>query len=126
MVGFTNTVSVTFVPFFEVPPAAALPPIEVASDSEDATPNASDRAIALRVAHALAELHVPILRTLEIAVRAGNVTLRGRVRSYYERQLAHANAKRVPGVVKVIEEITIAELQYAPSFSSPSIPSRLR
>lgn len=115
MVGFINTgsVSVTFVPFFEVGPgqgAGVRGQGAVRTDQTSAEPSVElDRAIALRVAHALAELRVPILRTLEVVVREGHVTLRGRVRSYYERQLARANAKRVPGVVSVSEEITIVE-----------------
>jgi osmotically-inducible protein OsmY len=70
--------------------------------------HSADRILALRVAHALAETHVPILRTLKIEVRDGAVTLRGRVRNYYERQLAHVRAKRVPDVRRVTEEITVA------------------
>jgi hypothetical protein len=112
----TNS-TVTFVPFF-----AALPNDAVADDAAPAAEELgrpvrlgvesdrpeTDRAIALKVAHALAALQVPILRTLEVSVHEGNVTLRGRVRTYYERQLANTHAKRTPGVRSVRGEISVA------------------
>lgn len=122
MVGLTNHATVTFVPFFAPAPASTLVrPGQPATardeldhaQADQAVPERigreSDRIVALRVAHALAELQVPILRTLEISVHEGHVTLRGRVRTYYERQLAHAHARRTPGVVKVRGELTVAE-----------------
>jgi hypothetical protein len=121
MVSFSNNAAVTnstvtFVPFF-----AALPNNAVANDAvpadepgrparlgpESDRPE-TDRAIALKVAHALAALQVPILRTLEVSVDEGHVTLRGRVRTYYERQLANAHAKRTPGVRSVRGDILVA------------------
>lgn len=127
MVGLTNHATVTFVPFFAPAPASPLvrPEQPATARAEldhaevgqavpergvsDRAGRESDRIVALRVAHALAELQVPILRTLEISVHEGHVTLRGRVRTYYERQLAHAHARRTPGVVKVRGELTVAE-----------------
>jgi osmotically-inducible protein OsmY len=69
----------------------------------------SDNLLARRVRQTLADLHVPILRTLDVTAEDGVVTLRGRVRSYYERQLAHANVRRLSGVEKLVEEITVAD-----------------
>ena len=69
----------------------------------------SDGLLARRVRQTLVDLHVPILRTLDVTAEDGVVTLRGRVRSYYERQLAHANVRRLTGVEKLVEEITVAD-----------------
>lgn len=111
MVGFSDTATVTFVPFFGSPDSQTDSRPQArerrSTEPEPQRPD-TDRVVALRVAHALAETQVPILRTLEVRVRDGHVTLRGRVRSYYERQLAHARAKRTAGVVKVSEEISVA------------------
>jgi osmotically-inducible protein OsmY len=79
----------------------------------------SDTPLARRVRQTLAELHVPILRTLDVSAVDGVVTLRGRVRSYYERQLAHASVRRIAGVEKLIEEITVADPQAAIPLAKP-------
>jgi len=122
MVGFSNNATVTnstvtFVPFF-----AALPNDAVANDAAPAAEEPAgpvrlgtelgrpetDRVVALKVAHALAALQVPILRTLEVSVHEGHVTLRGRVRTYYERQLATVHARRTGGVKGIRSEISVA------------------
>jgi len=68
-----------------------------------------DRQLALRVSYALSALQLPILQTLHIEVRDGVVVLRGRVRNYYERQLAYTHAKRVPGVRAVKGEVSVVD-----------------
>jgi osmotically-inducible protein OsmY len=73
----------------------------------------TDALLVRRVRQTLADLHVPILRTLDVSAADGVVTLRGRVRTYYERQLAHAHAKRIAGVAELIEQITVADPQAA-------------
>lgn len=121
MVGFTNNATVTFVPFFATATDTALPGATASGDEppgtvrSDLNPNRAesdrpetDRVIALKVAHALAALQVPILRTLEVSVHEGHVTLRGRVRTYYERQLANAHARRTAGVRSVRGDISVA------------------
>ncbi|MBA4019931.1 MAG: hypothetical protein C0483_22420 [Pirellula sp.] len=80
---------------------------------DESTTPVTDRLLSLRVAHALAETDVPILRTLDVATNEGVVVLRGRVRNYYERQLAYVRARRVPGVRRVTDEITVAQSQEA-------------
>lgn len=121
MVGFNNNATVTnstltnstvtFVPFFATAPGSDPtgdePPGTSRLGAESGRPE-TDRVIALKVAHALAALEVPILRTLEVSVHEGHVTLRGRVRTYYERQLAHSHAKRTAGVKSVRVEISVA------------------
>ena len=79
----------------------------------------SDALLVRRVRQTLADLHVPILRTLDIVAVDGVVTLRGRVRSYYERQLAHANVRRLTGVARLVEEITVADPDAAIPLAKP-------
>lgn len=76
-------------------PTTALPQIEF------------DRALVRRIALVLQVLHVPLLRRLTIEAQEGVVTLRGRVATYYQRQIAYSAARRVPGVVRVIDEIDV-------------------
>jgi len=48
------------------------------------------------------------LQSLEVEAYGGAVTVRGRVRSYYERQLAINCCQRVAGVVQVVDDIQVA------------------
>jgi len=68
----------------------------------------TDSQLERRVRGTLWALHVPALRFLEIEAHDGVVTLRGRVRSYYERQLAQTRARNVPGVDRVVDALTVA------------------
>lgn len=68
----------------------------------------ADRDLERRVANYLAGRHVPGLRHLAIEVHNGTVTLRGRVYSYYEKQLCQAVCRRVAGVVRYIDAIDVA------------------
>jgi osmotically-inducible protein OsmY len=83
--------------------------VTIAPDATFRFPSESDAKLVRRVRQTLADLHVPILRTLDVSAADGVVTLRGRVRTYYERQLAHAGVKRIPGVASLVEEITVAD-----------------
>jgi osmotically-inducible protein OsmY len=38
----------------------------------------------------------------------GTVTLRGQVRSFYEKQLCHHTCRRVAGVLRLVDEIEVA------------------
>ncbi|HEY5313560.1 MAG TPA: BON domain-containing protein [Pirellulales bacterium] len=68
-----------------------------------------------RVLLTLGQLHVPRLRFLRVEVADGIVTLSGRVGSYYERQLAQSRARRVPGVVRLVDALTVIERPSRPS-----------
>ncbi len=50
----------------------------------------------------------PSLKRLHVDVAAGIVTLSGRVRSFYERQLAVQCCRRVPGVMQMIDAVEVA------------------
>jgi osmotically-inducible protein OsmY len=68
----------------------------------------SDRDLERRVGIYLAGQHVPGLRHLEIEVENGTVTLRGRVGSFYERQLCQSLCRRVAGVLQYVDAIDVA------------------
>jgi hypothetical protein len=44
---------------------------------------------------------------LEVAADNGIVTLRGRVHSFYEKQLCHCACRRVAGVVNMVDAIVV-------------------
>jgi osmotically-inducible protein OsmY len=67
----------------------------------------ADRDLERRVTNYLAGRHVPGLRHLEVEARNGTVTLKGRVYSYYEKQLCQAVCRRVAGVVAYVDAIDV-------------------
>jgi osmotically-inducible protein OsmY len=79
----------------------------------------ADRDLERRVTIYLAGRHVPGLRHLEVEAHNGTVTLRGRVYSYYEKQLCQAVCRRVAGVVRYIDAI---DVNYA-AIRSPALAS---
>ena len=66
-----------------------------------------DRELARRVTNYLAGQHVPALRAIQVEALNGAVTLRGTVKTFYEKQLTHHSASRVAGVRQVIDEIQV-------------------
>ena len=71
--------------------------------------SAADSLLERRVVDTLSALHIPALRSLHIDAQEGVVLLSGRVRSYYEKQLAHTRARNVSGVVAVSDAIVVAD-----------------
>lgn len=67
----------------------------------------ADRDLERRVTIYLVGRHVPGLRHLEVEAHNGIVTLRGRVFSYYEKQLCQAVCRRVAGVVRYIDAVDV-------------------
>jgi osmotically-inducible protein OsmY len=68
---------------------------------------AQDRDLENRIRRFLAGLHRHSLLKLEIEAENGEVTVRGELDSFYEKQLALAGCRRVAGVVKVNEKIGV-------------------
>lgn len=60
-----------------------------------------------RVANFLSSRPFRGLQRLSVRAEEGVVTLRGRVTSYYERQLAQQLVRRVAGVVRLIDELEV-------------------
>jgi osmotically-inducible protein OsmY len=70
--------------------------------------DADDRQLEQRIATLLADRHLPGLRQLEVAASQGTVTLRGRVRSFYEKQLCQNVCRRAHGVVQFVDAVVVA------------------
>lgn len=69
--------------------------------------DAADRDLERRVLSFLERGHRPGLRSLMVEACNGTVTLRGQVRTFYEKQLGHDCCRRVAGVVKLIDAIDV-------------------
>lgn len=68
---------------------------------------ASDEEIATLVGSALLERRRESLRRIEVSVRKREITLRGTVPSFFDRQLAIATVLRIPGALGVTDEIEV-------------------
>ena len=60
-----------------------------------------------RVVNFLVGRNLPGLRQVQVEVVGHAVTLRGRVRSFYEKQLAGHCCRRVAGVLEVIDDLQV-------------------
>ncbi len=69
---------------------------------------AQDRDLEGRIRRFLAGLHHRSLMELHIEAENGEVTVRGQLSSFYEKQLVLAGCRRVAGVVKIHESIDVA------------------
>jgi len=68
----------------------------------------ADGELERRVLSTLLQRQVPALRQISVAVQDGIVTLKGRVQSFYERQLCLICCQRVAGVRKLVDLIEVA------------------
>jgi osmotically-inducible protein OsmY len=68
----------------------------------------TDTLLASRIANHLAETNWPSLRRLSVHVNAGQVTLRGNVGSFYEKQLAIQACRIQPGIELLIDAVEVA------------------
>ena len=60
-----------------------------------------------RILNFLASRNRPALRQIGVQVEGGVVLLSGRVRSYYDKQLASHCCSRVAGVIQVVDGICV-------------------
>ncbi len=67
----------------------------------------SDIELKRRILNFLHQRHVPSLRAIEVDVQDGVVTMRGKVNSFYHKQLCLNCCQRVAGVVQVVDEIEV-------------------
>lgn len=67
----------------------------------------ADRDLERRVVNYLWGRQVPSLRRVEVLSQDGRVRLRGRVRSFYEKQLCQQSCRRVAGVRELIDEVEV-------------------
>ena len=66
-----------------------------------------DKALECKIASQLADTNRASLRRLAVKVAAGNVTLRGRVATFYEKQIALKTC-RVPGIEVLTDAVEVA------------------
>lgn len=77
---------------------------------EVATPHyvTNDQDLQRRVVSYLAGRYLPSLRQLQVSVQEGTVTIRGRVQSFYEKQVAIHSCQRVAGVHKLVDAVDVS------------------
>jgi osmotically-inducible protein OsmY len=78
-----------------------------------------DRELERRVVNYLAQQHFPRLQRMEVKARQGVVSIRGRVNSYYERQLCINCCQRVAGVIQLDDGIEVRRRAPEPVVESP-------
>lgn len=69
---------------------------------------AADQRLRNEVVHAIRERIGRKEEQLRIVVEDGAVTVRGRLQSFYEKQLSLHAAKKVPGVATLVDELEVA------------------
>jgi len=67
----------------------------------------NDRDVERRVVNYLSRQHFPGLRCVEVESSQGVVTIRGRVKSYHERQLCINCCQRVAGVIQLNDQVQV-------------------
>jgi len=71
-------------------------------------PATVDRQLASRIVAQLAETNRANLKRLSVDVQAGKVTLRGRVASFYEKQIAIQTCQMLGGIEWLIDAAEVA------------------
>lgn len=66
-----------------------------------------NRDLERRVTNFFSNRHVGSLRQLQVEADCGVVTIRGQVKSYYEKQLGQTLARHVAGVLRVVDEVEV-------------------
>jgi osmotically-inducible protein OsmY len=70
-------------------------------------PDPHDRDLEDRVRNYLYGYQMPTLRQVEVVACNGAVVLRGRLASFYQKQLCLSCAARVAGVLRLIDELEV-------------------
>ena len=72
--------------------------------------NQEDAELRRRIVGYLATKHLPNLRRLSVNAAGGKVTLRGRVDSFHEKQVAIHSCRRVAGVRDLVDNVEVRVL----------------
>lgn len=67
----------------------------------------ADSKLKSRISQYLFDRTRPSLQTVEIETEGGQVTLTGRVKSFYEKQLCISSCQRVAGVIRLIDKLEV-------------------
>lgn len=73
----------------------------------DKNPMNDDHDLKRRVCDYLSERSVPALRRVAVEARQGQITFRGRVGTFYEKQLLLNCYHAVPGVVCIVDHVAV-------------------
>jgi osmotically-inducible protein OsmY len=73
-----------------------------------AVPASADLLLACQISAQLAETRRANLRHLSVNVRGGEVTLRGHVSSFYEKQIAIQTCRLMRGIERLIDAVEVA------------------
>jgi len=68
----------------------------------------TDQDLERRVFQYLLDRRMPGLRQLSVEAHGGTVTLRGRVRTFYEKQLCTNICRRVAGVIRLEDLVAVS------------------
>ena len=71
-------------------------------------PEPTDERLASQIVHQLAETNRASLRRLSVAVQAGEVTLRGCVGSFHEKQIAIQACRVLTGIERLVDAVEVA------------------
>jgi osmotically-inducible protein OsmY len=74
-------------------------------------PATADRLLASQIAMQLAESNRASLKRLSVNVSAGEVTLRGRVGSFYEKQIAIQACRLLAGIDRLVDAVEVVALE---------------
>jgi osmotically-inducible protein OsmY len=69
---------------------------------------ATDRLLACQISAQLAETNRANLRRLSVDVQEGQVTLRGNVGSFHEKQIAIQTCRFMAGIARLIDAVEVA------------------
>lgn len=83
------------------------------------SPQGIDGELFMKIASALAERQRPALSSLEFSIRQGIVTLRGKVPTAFDRNLAIATVSLVPGVLEVTDEVQVMQAESSKPKQNP-------
>ena len=79
--------------------------IDECASAENAT---ADRTLERQISHQLAESNWPGLKRLAVLVSGGQVTLRGSVASFYEKQIALQACSVLAGIEQLVDAVEVA------------------
>jgi osmotically-inducible protein OsmY len=71
-------------------------------------PATADRLLASQITMQLAETNRSSLKRLSVNVSAGEVTLRGSVGSFYEKQIAIQACRMLAGIDRLVDAVEVA------------------
>lgn len=80
----------------------------IARDPSLTVNEAEDHQLTRRVVNYLHQRHRPSLRRVHVESQRGEVVLRGKLQSFYEKQLCLNACQRVAGVLKIVDELDVS------------------